>query len=180
MTDTQAEAAHGQAEPVPVGEEEFFPPHPPRTETPEYNATHDLLVNKLDTPCRICGVKKSTLGNPSLNPFKATALETHHYPIQREYTDAVDWRKVARDFTQVVDQPSLIMFVDSPANMWVICSHCHRHPVEGIHHAVTNDWIIHRYLFDGYILNDVAANAAVDLAIDEKIVDQDVPINERI
>jgi hypothetical protein len=180
VTTEPAEVAHEQPVPIAAHEVDFYPPHPPRSETTEYNQTHHLLVNVLDTPCRICGVRKSTLGDPAQNPYKATALETHHYPVQREFTDAVDWRKVARDFTQVVDQKSLLLFVDSPANMWVLCSHCHRDSKAGVHHAVVADWIIHRYLFDGYILTDSADHAAADLAIDQAIVDQLVPLAQRI
>jgi hypothetical protein len=179
-TAAPAELAHGQAVPVPSQEQDFFPPHPPRTETVEYNATHHLLIGVLDTPCRICGVRRSTLGDPIQNRFNAKDLETHHYPIQREYTDACDWRKVARDFSQVVDQASFLKFVDSPANMWVICDVHHRGERDGIHHTVTNDWIIHRYLLEGYVLTDRAANAAVDLAKDEAIVDAAVPLAERL
>ncbi len=175
-----SELAHAQAVPIPAGEEDFYPPHPPRTETTAYTATHNLLVNVLDTPCRICGVRRSTLSDPIQNPWKATALESHHYPIQREFTDAVDWRKVARDFTQVVDQDSLLKFTDSPANMWILCSFCHRSPVAGVHHAVLGDFIIHRYLLDGYILTGTIADAVADLAIDQAIVDADVPAGERL
>ena len=175
------ESAHAQAGPVLAGEDEFFPGHPARVVTPAYRATHEHLVKVLDTPCEICGVRTSTLADPAQNPHGATALETHHYPIQREYADACDWRKVARDYGKyVVDQASFLAFVDSPYNMKVLCSHCHRDEHTGIHHATANDWVIGRYLLDGYVLVDGATNAAADIAKDNALVDAAVPINERL
>lgn len=185
MTDiaptAEDESAHGQAEPIAQGEEEFFPGHPARLTTPEYRVTHDHLVKILDTPCEICGVRNSALGDPVQNPHKATAIETHHWPVQREYADACSWEKVAKDFSQyVVDQASFLKFVDSPYNMKVLCSVHHRDEEVGIHHATANDWIIQKYLLDGYVLVDKSVNAAADIAKDNTIVDAFVPVNERI
>lgn len=173
------DSAHGQNVPIETKEVEFFPPHPPRIETPEYLATHTLLVETLDTPCRICGVKKSTLTVTEKNPFSAKDLESHHYPIQREYFDACDWKKVAQDFPEVVDQESFIKFVDSPKNMWIICDVHHRSENEGIHHLLANDWVIERYLLDGYKLIDLQKNAAADINADNALVNKDIPENER-
>lgn len=106
-------------------------------------------------------------------------METHHYPVQREYIDAVDWRKVAADFKQVIDRESLIKFVDSPANMLVLCDVHHRSQTQGIHHMLASDWLIEKYLFDGYKLMDVAAHSAQDIVIDNQIVETNVPQDER-
>ena len=175
------EPAHAQSLPIVAGEEEIFPGHPVRLATGEYRATHEHLVNVLDTPCEVCGVRRSTLGDPAQNPRGATAVETHHYPVQRELADACDWRKVARDFPKyVVDQASFLLFVDSPYNMKVLCSYCHRDERVGIHHATPGDWIIQRYLLDGYVLVDASANAAADSARDTALVDAAVSPDQRI
>ena len=175
------ETAHGQAVPVAAGEDEIIPGHPDRFSTEEYRQTRHLLIVVLDTPCEICGVRNSTLSDPDQNPHGSKSVETHHYPIQRELADACDYRKVARDYGKyVLDQASFLKFVDSPANMKCICSHCHRDERVGIHHTVAGDWIIQRYLLDGYVLVDKSANAAVDIAIDNAIVNAAVPINERL
>ena len=173
------EQAHAQAVAVGPGEQELYPPHPPREDTPEYRHTHDLMVNQQDTPCRICGVRKSTLGDPVQNPFRAKDLESHHYPIQRELIDAVDFAKAAVDFPQITDRASLIAFVDSPENMWIICDVHHRGETTGIHHLPVADWIIQRYLFDGYVVVAGAKDEAADLAKDQQIVDADAPEGER-
>lgn len=174
-----SQSAHDQAVPVAQGEEEFYPEHPARADTPEYLATHKLLVDTLDQPCHDCGVRKSTIGDLTQNLFGAKQLETHHFPLQREYIDAVDWKKVAKDFTQVTDQISLIKFVDSPANMLVLCDVCHRSPNRGIHHLITSDQMIKKYLLDGYILDDVVKNAQSDILKDNQIVNSDIPVDQR-
>lgn len=104
-----------------VASYEMTPPHPPRIETPAYHKTHDYLINKMDKPCDVCGVKKSTLGDATQNPFGAKDIETHHYPIERSLMDACDPDKVHKQFPEVIDQATLEAFVDSPRNMLVLC-----------------------------------------------------------
>lgn len=152
-----------------VASVEMTPPHPPREETPEYAKAHHFLIYVKKSPCDICGVTIDTLHDPVANPFGATALETHHYPIERSLMDACDPVKVHRDFPQVYDRASLATFVDSPANLKVLCSACHRSPEHGIHHLLTQDWIIQKYLYAGYIVAAPVALATQVLAADEQI-----------
>jgi hypothetical protein len=149
---------------------EMTPPHPPRTETPEYRRAHSFLINRKNAPCHICGVTKRTLKNAAKNPYGATQMETHHYPIERSLVDACDPAKVHRDFPQVYDRASLLAFVDSPANLLVLCDQCHRSPERGIHHLLTQDWIVQRYLVTGYQVAATARDAAAVLARDEHLV----------
>lgn len=151
------------------GLEEFYPPHPPRKETPEYEATHKLLTHTLDMPCRDCGVRLSTLHDPIANPLNAKQLETHHWPLQREFADALDPLKVHREYPSVTDRRSLNMFIDSPHNMLVLCDVDHRSKARGIHHINESLEACKRFLIDGYVLSDVAANATVDMTIDAKL-----------
>jgi hypothetical protein len=151
---------------------EMSPPHPPREDTPEYEQTHRLLIVEKDTPCKVCGVRKSTISLPGKNPAGAKDLETHHYPIERSLVDAVDWRKVHNDFPAVYSQASLVMWVDSPQNMLVLCDVHHRGMETGIHHLPTQDWVVMPYLLDGYRVAATEKDAAAALAIDEKIEQQ--------
>lgn len=178
MSDTTS-SAHAQLVPVGKDEEEYYPEHPPRADTPEYRETHKLLVKTLDQPCFVCGVRYSKLNDPVHNKLGSKQIETHHKPVQREYIDAVDWQKVAQDFKQVIDRESLIKFVDSPANMLVLCDVCHRSKNHGIHHLLTSDWFVEKYLYDGYVLLDVKANAQKDILEDNEIVNDNVPLDER-
>lgn len=162
--------AHATADEETVGLEEFYPPHPPRKETHEYSETHKLLVYTLDTACRDCGVRRSTLGDPELNPLKAKQMETHHWPLQREFADALDPVKVHREFPKVTDRHSLNMFIDSPDNMLVLCDVDHRSKSRGIHHIGEALEACKRFLLDGYIISDLKVNEAADLVKDAAVV----------
>ncbi|MDE2100085.1 MAG: hypothetical protein KGL39_22715 [Patescibacteria group bacterium] len=193
-----AEQAHAQAVPVPR-DEEVYPPHPPREDTPEYRKTHDLLIHEQDRPCFMCGVKLSDIKRDgagkvtTANPLGAIDLETHHFPVQREFVDAVDPVKAAKFYEKVKawlgddasawppfqGRQDLVRFVDSPHNMLVLCDKCHRDPKMGIHHAAVMDWIAGPQLLDGYVLVTDEASAAKTVALDEQIVDAAVPESER-
>jgi len=157
---------------------EYYPPHPPRKESPEYRATHKLLVNTVDQPCRDFGVRKSTLGNIVENPLGAKQMETHHWPLQREFADAIDPAKVHREFPEVTDRASLDKFIDSPKNMLVLCDVDHRSPTRGIHHINGSLEACKRFLIDGYVLDGRAADEAASLATDEKVTAGENPAEE--
>lgn len=158
---------HETADEETQGLEEFYPPHPPRSETPEYAATHTLLAHTLDMPCRDCGVRNSTL--TTNNPLGAKQLETHHWPLQREFADAIDPLKVQKEYPEVTDRKSLNNFIDSPKNMLVLCDVDHRSKTRGIHHINDALEACKRFIIDGYVLDDVAANAAADMAKDAQL-----------
>ena len=154
---------------------ELTPPHPPREDTPQYRKTHELLVFEKNTPCKVCKVRHSDLqdparrADPAINKVSASAIETHHYPIERSLIDAVDWRKVHADFPAVYDQASLEMWVDSPENMLVLCDIDHRSSERGIHHLLTQDFAVAPYLLDGYQAAATTKDAAAAEAKDEQI-----------
>ncbi|MDL2342298.1 MAG: hypothetical protein QFB87_04455 [Patescibacteria group bacterium] len=166
--------AHSTADEETKGLLEFYPNHPPRKDTPEYHATHKLLTHTLDQPCRDCGVRLSTLADPSQNPHAAKQMETHHWPLQREFADALDPIKVGKEYPKVTDRKSLNMFIDSPDNMLVLCDVDHRSPTRGIHHINESLEACKRFLIDGYILADIAKNQVADLAIDEALTSQEI------
>lgn len=151
---------------------ELTPPHDKRVETPAYKKAHDYLINKQDRPCGVCGVRKSTLGDPTQNLLGSTQLESHHYPIERSLVDACDPDKVHKSFPQVIDRATLLAFVDSPANLIVLCDICHRSKERGIHHLLTQDFAVQPYLYDGYSVvasaQDKAALEQADDAIMKK------------
>ena len=149
---------------------EMTPPHPPREETPEYARAHHFLIYTKNSPCAVCGVTRRTLSNPKRNPYGATQMESHHYPIARSLMDACDPRRVHKDFPQVYDMATLAAFVDSPANLIVVCDQCHRSPEHGIHHLTTQDWIIQKYLRPSYIVAASRKDAAAAEASDEQIM----------
>lgn len=162
-------AAHAQKAGSTEGLEEFYPAHPPRADTPEYRETHKLLVDTLDAPCRDCGVRKSKLADPAQNPLGAKQIETHHWPLQREFADALDPVKVGKEYPQVTDRDSLNKFIDSPQNMLVLCNIDHRSKRRGIHHIDDAVEACKRFLLDGYVITGLKTDEAAALAIDEKL-----------
>jgi hypothetical protein len=152
---------------------EMTPPHPPREETPEYVRAHRHLVKTLDEPCAMCGVRNSTLHDPQHNPFGATTLETHHYPIERSLLDACDPAKVGVVFPQVKDKATLEAFVDSEHNLMVLCDIHHRHPLHGIHHLTPQDFFVQPFLLEGYQVVATQQDEAQVLAADEQLIKQE-------
>ncbi len=80
-----------------LAEAAFYPPHAPRTASALYTREHHELVVVQDQPCRVCGVRNSTLGDPLRNPHGAKALETHHSLIEWAGQTEIDWDKLAAD-----------------------------------------------------------------------------------
>jgi hypothetical protein len=160
---------HIHQTPVEVASVEMTPPHPPRIETPEYQKAHSFLINKQGRGCQVCGVTKRTLRSLKRNPFAAKQIETHHYPIERSLMDACDPVKVHKAFPQVYDQATLAAFVDSPANLIVLCDVHHRSVDYGIHHLLTQDWVIQPFLKDGYQIAATQAQAVDAMAHDQQL-----------
>lgn len=128
----------------------WYPAHEPRTESTEYRAIHHKLVVELDLPCLVCGVRNSTLNDPSKNEAGAKQLETHHHVIEWALANAIDldkfnkivWphlqqRHGADKYPSPFTQQQLLDFVDhGEDNLWVLCDVHHRHALYGIH-AIT-------------------------------------------
>lgn len=143
---------------------ELTPPHPPRVDTPEYRASHNNMVIVDDLPCHVCGVKNSTLSDPTKNIFNAKCLETHHYPIERSLMNACDPKKINLAFPQVHDKETFDVFIDSEQNLLVLCDVHHRSMEQGIHHLLAQDFAVLPYLWDHYQIvarSYDAANAAI-------------------
>lgn len=152
---------------------EMTPPHPPREETPEYAQAHHHLTRVLDAPCALCGVRNSTLKDPKENPFGATAIETHHYPIERSLVGACDPKKVGMVFPQVKDRATLEAFVDSEHNLMVLCDIHHRHPLHGIHHLTPQDFFVQPFLLKGYEVVVTKEEEAKAMLMDEHLVEKE-------
>ena len=154
---------------------ELIPPHAPRENTPEYEAAHRHLVYGLDTPCLKCGVRRSTLGDADQNPFGAKDIETHHKHIMRSLADACDPAKVAKSFPDagIVDQASLLRWIDSEANLIVLCDVHHRSTHYGIHHVPTEVFFAEQWFWDGWrAVAETASETASATQADEQIAAQ--------
>ena len=150
-------------------EDEFYPAHDHRTESPKYKVVHDKLVGEMDLPCLSCGVKKSVLDDPvkrkdpKLNPYGAKQMETHHHITEWALANAVDTAKfnsmilpnLARahpdrqDYkTPFTDQQVRDWVDHDENNLWVLCDVHHRAPLLGIH------WITYPIWGPQNLLND--------------------------
>lgn len=164
----------------------LYPGHPPRRSTPEYERTHKLLCIERDTPCFICGVRHSTLGDAAANWRGATFLETHHFWVQDSLADACSWQVIKAVLDDQTDQTPLAVvmrsalagidsqealeaFVDSEHNQLVLCNVCHI-GYGGIHNTSWNYFIIQKFLVRGYKLFDDDGKPA-DLAQYESVDD---------
>jgi hypothetical protein len=133
----------------------LYPEHEQRTASSQYRKTRKRLVDEEDSPCLVCGVRKSTLGKKRQNPFAATQMETHHRMVEWALIAAIDLdrfneRVVARfrlrrpdnetysdDFTQAEMEAWIDHHED---NLWVLCDKHHRAPYMGIHALSQPTW----------------------------------------
>jgi len=156
-----------------LAEVAMYPPHPPRTASALYDQTHQQLVVTEDRPCEVCGVRRSTLGDPAANPYGAKALETHHSLIEWAGASEIDWDKLAADhptlpnlvalakayhahldvhgtFEGTLDPAIVTQFVDSDEQLEVICDIHHRAALQGVHMITGPVWELQHYAAPGY------------------------------
>lgn len=127
----------------------FYPAHDPRTESAEFARVRRAMIHDEDQPCRICGVRQSTLGNKRVNTWAATQMEAHHCVIEWAFTNLVDLVK----FQRVIVAPRAAQdpakygrkFTKAAVRAWIdhdrdnlqtLCDVHHRHKYFGVH-AVT-------------------------------------------
>ena len=132
-----------------------YPGHAARRSSPEYVKAHNYLVKKLDLPCLACGVRNSTLKDPTQNRLGAKQMETHHHIIEWALANAIDLDKFNqrvvgqlrakrhhdpvydKDFTQT----QLLEWIDHHQdNLWVLCNVHHRQALLGIHEITFPIW----------------------------------------
>lgn len=125
----------------------YYPEHQARKASAEYRKTHEHLINALDEPCWICGVRKSTLDDPALNPRGSKQMETHHVEVEWALANAMDPARLLADFPAMgaADEPHLRAWLDSEGNMLVLCDICHRDGRRGIHMITYPAWKAQRW-----------------------------------
>jgi hypothetical protein len=164
-----------------LAEMAFYPVHAPRTASALYTREHHELVVVQDQPCRVCGVRSSTLTmGPLYNPHGAKALETHHDLIEWAGQTEVDWDKLAADHPtlpnlaavarayhahllaggkpgDIIDPAIVTQFVDSAEQLEVLCDVHHRAPFKGIHSITSPLFELQQYEAPGYSFVDPPA-----------------------
>ena len=139
---------------VTHAEHVLYPAHEPRTESAEFIAARHHLIQVLDTPCFICGVRHSEGGH----------LESHHLFGEYSLANSLDITKINVDHIRFAANNELaITSVDSEGNQLVLCEFCHRgadsvkslhHPrnkyhTAGIHCLTFPIWIAQKYRLSG-------------------------------
>jgi hypothetical protein len=149
----------------------FYPAHSPRKESPEYAKVHHEMVVTQNLPCLVCGVTHRTVQNdtsmrdPTLNPYAATAIETHHHVVEWVLAGAVDVEKFNKRVlpalqrnhpdrypaNRALSEADVRAWVDhSPDNLWVLCDVHHRHALLGVHSNAEPIWGPMDLLTDGF------------------------------
>lgn len=118
----------------------WYPSHDARKASAEYTRVHHHLVYVLDEACFICGVRQSQLPKGEHN-------ETHHWALEWALANSVNPALILADFPEMgaADDPHLRAFLDSEANLFVLCSKCHRGGRHGIHMITMPVWLAQRY-----------------------------------
>lgn len=135
-----------------------YPNHPPRKDTPLYRKTHHNLCKKRDLPCYVCGRTQKR---------NKIVTETHHYFCEKAAELGTDWIAFGKEsmmkfnpqtgqclgtigfnWEEVAKNPGI--FVDSEANMVVLCPEHHRSADKGIHHVPGPEWILQKHAKDGF------------------------------
>lgn len=147
MTDAHEVTRH-------LTESVWYPEHQARKASEEYRKVHHHLIYDLDEPCWICGVRKSTLGNPEQNPRGATEMESHHWNVEWALANSIDPAKIIRNFPDlgIADSDHLRQWLDSEGNMLVLCDVCHRHGLYGIHSITYPAWVAQKWQKDNWDL----------------------------
>jgi hypothetical protein len=117
-----------------------------------------------DLPCWTCGKSHHNDG---------VVTETHHFFVEKAAENAIDWRHFGEkarhlynpqtgqhigssfDWVEVAKNPD--SFVDSTANMVVLCPEHHRSSACGIHHVPFPDWILQAFAKHGFRFLTAAA-----------------------
>lgn len=119
----------------------WYPDHPPRVATDVYVRSHHELIVVENKPCWACGIRHSDILTGGPNIAAGLAMETHHFWTEDAFTGegrglgGIYWPRVQADHPPfdwagsgfVLEDPATWkFFVDSPFNLQVLCSQCHR------------------------------------------------------
>jgi len=144
-------------------EDYFVPGHEPRNQSDIYRRSHDALIKYGDTPCFICGVKKSTLNDPAQNLHGSKQMELHHWIIEWSLANCTDFGKLKSvhpdfpdwDKVNVNDPTTFKYFVDSVYNAMILCDVHHRATYRGIHAIEYPIWLMQKFVKQEFKLINV-------------------------
>jgi hypothetical protein len=139
----------------------FYPPHPPRRASGAYRRVHARLVVEEGRGCAVCGVTHAVIRSPRArrdpkkNPWRASAIETHHAVVEWALMNAVDVRRfnavvvarmrgrpgADRIYAHRFTRTRMRAWIDHhPDNLMVLSDVHHRHSKVGIHSVAAPLW----------------------------------------
>jgi hypothetical protein len=140
--DTVSPTVPAHAQSRELKETIFYPDHVKRgAESHEFQETK-TAEEAAGEGCFICGVTQAELGSN-------VRMEGHHYNVEFSLINSLDLAKVQKYFPGVTD---LKTFLDSPANLILLCPRHHRSPLRGVHMVTHPAWVAQRLQKDGWDL----------------------------
>lgn len=135
-----------------------YPEHGPRETDPHYKVFHAArhhLIDVLGVGCWIGGATKAQIeaGLPQGHRCHgSTGLEAHHSVAEFAGLNAVDWRKVARDFPHldIHSDEDFLRAAESEGGLMILCSVHHRGGQAGIHSITYPVWSLDRVARDDW------------------------------
>lgn len=135
-----------------------YPPHGPRNTDPQHGVfehARQHLIYTLGVGCWIGGATHAQIqaGLPEGHRcYGAKELEAHHSVAEFAGLNAVDWRKVAKDFPQagIHSDEDFKRFANSEGGLMILCDIHHRDAGRGIHAVTYPAWLLDRYARDDW------------------------------
>lgn len=157
-----------------------YPPHPPRKPTALFSKNHKAMCITEDQPCHICGVRNSTLADPTKNVYGAIQMESHHWYVEDSLALAVDLEKFNTrllpglrkrspndiQYAQPMTQDQMEEWIHGDRdNLATICDVHHRHPLIGIHEVTYPIWSVADLIKDSWDLTGYVAHSPTEAAL---------------
>jgi hypothetical protein len=142
MTDDKIVAAHVQAHTSHY--DVHYPPHPAREDDPHYaDFSHLHREWKKDPEKWQCAIGKHRGDFSECSLDKP--LELHHAHVEFSLQNGVDLAWLEVDYPGISSQDKVGAWVESPANLMVLCVAHHRGP-GGVHVASASDFEASKYV----------------------------------
>lgn len=137
-----------------------IPGHDQRVTTSLFTHTRQLLINRENGKCWICGATEQSSGHP---------LEAHHAIVERCLSEMIDWKLFSDDCKagklgpnaasfdwSKFDENNPYTFVDDmTVNGVLLCKFHHTGKNSGAHTLPYSLWIAQKWAKEGYKFSDV-------------------------
>lgn len=145
MTDQPIVAAHAQK--ITNHYVINYPAHEPRKNDPHYADFREWKRRqKADGKWRCAW---AALINDDTDCDLSTPLEAHHSHIEIALLNAIDFDRLEHVYPGISDRAKAGAWIDSDANLTLLCAKHHRGQGHGVHHLSASDYAGAPFLTDG-------------------------------